>query len=137
MEAFVATAREDPAKVEAQLRAMERDGGEGTVDFGRGRKIHVSSLNKVYFPKAGVTKGALMRYYAHIWPVLRPHVEGRALILKRHPDGVGGPMFFQQNAGANVPEGVRVATMDTVDEGPKPRIVGGDLLTLLYTVQLG
>jgi bifunctional non-homologous end joining protein LigD len=30
-----------------------------------------------------------------------------------------------------------VATLDTVDLGTKPRIVGGDLLTLLYTVQLG
>lgn len=46
-------------------------------------------------------------------------------------------MFFQQNAGAHVPEGVRVETIDTQDEGPKPRLVGGDLVTLLYTVQIG
>jgi bifunctional non-homologous end joining protein LigD len=133
----VRRSREDPERVESQLRAIERDGGDGEVDFGGRRKLHVSSLDKVYFPKAGVTKGALMRYYARIWPVLQPHVADRPLILKRHPDGVGGQMFFQQNAGPHVPEGVRVATLDTVDEGPKPRIIGGDLLTLLYTVQLG
>ena len=46
-------------------------------------------------------------------------------------------MFFQQNAGEHVPDVVRVATLDTVDLGAKPRIVGGDLPTLLYTVQLG
>jgi bifunctional non-homologous end joining protein LigD len=46
-------------------------------------------------------------------------------------------MFFQQNAGEHVPDVVRVATLDTVELGAKPRIIGGDLATLLYTVQLG
>ena len=46
-------------------------------------------------------------------------------------------MFFQQNAGEHVPDVVRVETLDTVDLGEKPRIIGGDLPTLLYTVQLG
>ena len=58
-------------------------------------------------------------------------------MLKRYPDGVAGSMFFQQNAGEHVPDVVRVATLDTVERGAKPRIVGGDLATLLYTVQLG
>ncbi|MEO7455391.1 MAG: hypothetical protein ABIY52_03965 [Gemmatimonadaceae bacterium] len=116
---------------------MERGGGDGDISFGGSRRLHVSSLGKTYFPETGATKGALMRYYAHIWPFLRPHVDGRPLVLQRHPDGVGGPVFFQQNAGPRVPDGVRVETLDTVEEGPKPRFVGGDLLTLLHTVQLG
>ncbi len=123
--------------VESQLRTIESAGGDGEVDFGRGKKLHVSSLDKIYFPKTGDTKGALMRYYTRIWPVLRPHVDGRPLVLKRFPEGVGGPVFFQQNAGPHVPDVVRVETLKTVEEGPKPRIIGGDLLTLLYTVQLG
>ena len=128
---------EDFAGVEAQLRALERGDGEGELTFARGATLHVSSLSKPYFPKSGITKGALMRYYTHVAPYLLPQIEGRALVLKRYPDGVAGPMFFQQNAGAHVPEVVRVATLDTVDLGEKPRIVGGDLATLLYTVQLG
>jgi bifunctional non-homologous end joining protein LigD len=125
------------ADVESQLLAIERGDGDGNIDFGRGKKLHVSSLAKEYFPKIGATKGALMRYYAHIWPLLQPHIDGRPLVLKRYPDGVGSAMFFQQNAGPHVPDGVRVETLKTVEEGPKPRIIGGDLLTLLYTVQLG
>jgi bifunctional non-homologous end joining protein LigD len=125
------------ADVESQLKAIEDGEDEGEIDFGRGKKLHVSSLSKTYFPKTGDTKGALMRYYARIWPFLQPHVDGRPLVLKRFPDGVGGPIFFQQNAGPHVPSAVRVETLNTVEEGPKPRIVGGDLLTLLYTVQLG
>ena len=125
------------ADVESQLQAIEDGDDEGEIDFGRGKKLHVSSLSKAYFPKTGDTKGALMRYYARIWPLLQPHVDGRPLVLKRFPDGVGGPVFFQQNAGPHVPSAVRVETLNTVEEGPKPRIIGGDLLTLLYTVQLG
>ena len=127
----------DFADVEAQLRAIERDGGEGELSFGRGETLHVSSLGKTFFPKAGVTKGDLMRYYTRVAPMLLPEIDGRALVLKRYPDGVDGPMFFQQNAGEHVPDVVRVETLDTVDLGEKPRIVGGDLPTLLYTVQLG
>ena len=124
------------ARVEAQLRQIERDGGSGKVDFGRGGTLQVSSLGKPYFEN-GITKGALMRYYANVWSALMPHVRDRPLVLKRYPDGASGPMFFQQNAGENVPDSVRVEEVETRDDGAKPRIIGGDLATLLYTVQIG
>ncbi|MDB4881586.1 MAG: dependent ligase [Gemmatimonadetes bacterium] len=127
----------DYSDVESQLRALERGDGEGELDLGRGKRLHVSSLSKPFFPDVDVTKGGLMRYYTSVAPWLLPEIEGRALVLKRYPNGVAGPMFFQQNAGEHVPEEVRVATLDTVELGAKPRIIGGDLLTLLYTVQLG
>jgi bifunctional non-homologous end joining protein LigD len=123
--------------VEAQLTAIERGDGEGELELGSSVTLHVSSLNKVYFPDAGVTKGALMRYYARVSPHLLPEIDGRPLVLKRYPDGVGGPMFFQQDAGAHVPSTVRVMALPTEDKGMRPRIIGGDLATLLYTVQLG
>jgi bifunctional non-homologous end joining protein LigD len=128
---------EDFRSVEAQLRALEHGDGEGELTFADGGTLHVSSLSKPFFPKPGITKGALMRYYTRVAPYLLPEIEGRALVLKRYPDGVAGSMFFQQNAGEHVPDAVRVATLDTVEQGAKPRIVGGDLATLLYTVQLG
>jgi bifunctional non-homologous end joining protein LigD len=126
-----------PAGVEAQLTAIERDGGEGTLELGRGVTLHVSSLGKLYFPDAGITKGALMRYYTRVSPLLLPQLEGRPLILKRYPEGVGGQMFFQQDAGPHVPDVVRTQALSTVEKGDRERFIGGDLATLLYTVQLG
>lgn len=120
-----------------QLEAIERDGGDGELSLGRGVTLHVSSLDKVYFPDAGVTKGALMRYYAQVSPVLLPQLEGRPLVLKRYPEGMNGQMFFQQDAGPHVPDVVRVQALDTEEKGKRMRIIGGDLATLLYTVQLG
>jgi bifunctional non-homologous end joining protein LigD len=77
-----------------------------------------------------------MRYYAHVAPILLPHVDRRPLILKRYPNGINGPSFFQQNAGTT-PPGVRVAEVETEAGERATRIIGGDLLTLLHTVQLG
>src|SRR5882762_8075053 len=65
------------ADVEAQLTTIERGKGEGELDLGRGVRLHVSSLAKVYFPEANVTKGALMRYYTRVSPHLLPEIEGR------------------------------------------------------------
>ena len=58
------------------------------------------------------------------------------LVLKRFPNGVTGSSFFQQNAG-DLPENVRTETIHTQGGSTNVRIVGGDLPTLLYTVQLG
>jgi bifunctional non-homologous end joining protein LigD len=126
-----------PADVDAQLAAIERGSGEGTLELGRGVTLHVSSLGKPFFPEAGITKGALMRYYTRVSPVLLPHIADRPLVLKRYPDGIGGPMFFQQDAGPHVPDVVRTEALPTESKGMRQRIIGGDLATLLYTVQLG
>jgi bifunctional non-homologous end joining protein LigD len=123
--------------VDSQLRELEAGEGEGELVLVRGSKLRVSNLGKVFFPDIGLTKGGLMRYYASVWPVLKPHIADRPLVLKRFPDGVGGSMFFQQNAGSRVPSAVRVEKLASGSEGAKPRIIGGDLATLLYTVQLG
>jgi bifunctional non-homologous end joining protein LigD len=125
------------AEVEAQLAAIERGAGAGELDLGRGVALHVSSLDKVYFPDLRITKGALMRYYTRVSPVLLPHIAGRPLVLKRYPEGVGGQMFFQQDAGPHVPDVVRTKALPTEEKGDRQRIIGGDLATLLYTVQLG
>jgi bifunctional non-homologous end joining protein LigD len=69
-------------------------------------------------------------------PVLLPVLKDRPLILKRYPNGIGGSSFFQQNAG-KYPKGVRVAEVATEDGKRAERIIGGDLITLLHTVQLG
>ena len=132
----VSSTRAESRRVIEQLDHLIED-GEGTLRFAGGRTLHVTSLTKPYFGKGGPTKGDLLRYYATIGPVLLPLIADRPLVLKRYPDGIEGPSFFQQNAGDNVPDGVRVADVDTGTGSKATRIIGGDLLTLLYGVQIG
>jgi len=123
--------------VEQQLADIERDTGDGTITLGRGAQLHVSSLGKIYFPEDGFTKGDLMRYYARVAPMILPVIADRPLVLKRTPEGITGETFFQQKPPEHAPSVVRIETVVS-DEGVRqPRITGGDLGTLLYTVQIG
>jgi bifunctional non-homologous end joining protein LigD len=122
--------------VVAQLEQLERDGRDGVVNVGGRKSLRVTNLGKVFFEDSGITKGDVMRYYARVAPVLLPLIDDRPLILKRYPNGISGSSFYQQNAG-KYPAGVRVASVVTEDGTRAERIIGGDLLTLLHTVQLG
>jgi len=97
----------------------------------------VSSLGKVFFPKDGFTKGDLMRFYATVAPYMLPAIKDRPLVLKRFPNGISGPSFYQQKAPDEAPDAVRVETIRNEENIEQRRLVGGDLATLLYTVQLG
>jgi bifunctional non-homologous end joining protein LigD len=123
--------------VEQQLEAIERDGGDGSIQIKRGVSLHVSSLDKVYFPADGYTKGDVMRYYARVAPQILPVMLDRPLVLKRTPEGIQGEVFFQQKPPEHAPPVVRVGTVVNDDGVSADRIVGGDLATLLYTVQIG
>ncbi|MQA90555.1 MAG: DNA ligase D [Gemmatimonas sp.] len=122
--------------VAARLRAMCADRGEGELNLGGGRTIGITSLEKKFFPESGHTKGDLLIYYARMAEHILPWMKDRPLVLKRFPNGVEGQSFYQQAAPDPAPDGVRI---ETVKEKGKPhrRLVGGNLTTLLYTIQLG
>ena len=133
-----ATARATRAtRIIAAIEHLIAGGGEGLLDLGPRRALEVSNLDKVFFPRTGHTKGDVMRYYAAIAPTLLPAIADRPLVMKRFPNGVEGQAFYQQKAPADAPPIVRVETV--ADEGitTQKRVIGGDLSTLLYLVQLG
>ena len=123
--------------VAAQLEEIETAGGDGTVALGRRVTLSVSSLDKVFFPRERFTKGDVMRYYAEVEEAILPIMRDRPLVLKRYPDGIDGQSFYQQKAPDRVPDGVRAETIRNERGERQRRLIGGDLITLLYTVQLG
>jgi len=74
-----------------------------------GRHLKVSNLDKVLYPEAGFTKGQVIDYFVRIAPVLLPHLQGRALTMKRYPNGVSGPYFYEKNCPEHRPEWVQTA----------------------------
>ena len=132
-----ASATYDSDSLVAQLAEIEKRRGDGTLDFGGGKSLKVSNLDKVFFPKEKYTKGDVMRYYVRIADLILPTVLDRPLVLKRFPNGIDGESFYQQKASETTPPGVRVEEIVTDNGDKQPRHIGGDLLTLLYTIQLG
>ncbi len=74
-----------------------------------GRRLSLSNLDKVFYPETGFTKGQVIDYYTRVAPVLLGHLRGRALTLKRYPDGVTGPYFYEKQCPRHRPDWVAVA----------------------------
>jgi bifunctional non-homologous end joining protein LigD len=121
------------ARVRDQLDALVPRGG-GRLELPDGGAFPVSNLGKRMWPQLGVTKGDLFRHYLDVAPFILPVVCDRPLVMRRFPDGVDGHSFFQHRAPDDVPAGVRRQAIAGDDVAT--RIVGGNLTTLLYMVQL-
>src|SRR5215469_10744243 len=74
-----------------------------------GKRLTLSNLDKVLYPEVGFTKGQVIDYFTRIAPVLLPHLKGRPLTLKRYPEGVRGPHFYEKNCPSHRPKWVSTA----------------------------
>jgi bifunctional non-homologous end joining protein LigD len=75
----------------------------------KGKKLSVSNLDKVLYPKVGFTKGQVIDYYIKVAPVLLPHLKDRPLTMKRYPNGVDKPFFYEKNCPTHRPNWVKTA----------------------------
>lgn len=121
------------ARVRDQLDALLAR-GSGRLELPDGSVLPVSNLAKRMWPQAGISKGELFRHYLDVAPYILPVLRDRPLIMKRLPDGVDGHSFYQHRAPDDVPAGVRRQAI--ADDDVPMRLVGGNLATLLYMVQL-
>jgi bifunctional non-homologous end joining protein LigD len=76
-----------------------------------GHTLSLSNLDKVLYPEAGFTKGHVIDYYTRVAPYVLGHLRGRPLTLKRYPDGVDGPYFYEKQCPSHRPEWVRTAAV--------------------------
>jgi bifunctional non-homologous end joining protein LigD len=100
--------RERVAAPPAPTERSVRGGVELDVD---GRTVRLSNPDKVLYPDAGFTKRDLVEYYKAIAPVLLPHLRDRPLTLKRYPDGVEGPHFYEKQSPRHRPEWVQTVSV--------------------------
>jgi bifunctional non-homologous end joining protein LigD len=104
-----------------------------------GRELKLTNLDKVLYPQAGFSKGEVVDYYAKVAPALLPHLAGRALTLRRFPEGVDDldAAFFEKRCPKHRPDWVKTAT---VLAGPRAGdidfCVCEDLPTLVWMAQL-
>lgn len=62
--------------------------------------LRITHPNRIIDAQSGATKGDLVAYYAHVAPLILPHLADRPVALIRAPAGVGGEQFFQKHAQA-------------------------------------
>jgi bifunctional non-homologous end joining protein LigD len=102
-----------------------------------GRRLPVSNLDKIFYPKVGFTKGQVIDYYIRIAPVLLPHLKDRPLTLKRYPNGVEGPFFYEKRCPTFRPQWFKTAPIWS--EGNNEHInycLANDLPSLVWAANL-
>jgi bifunctional non-homologous end joining protein LigD len=80
-----------------------------------GHQVKLSNLDKVLYPEAGFAKRDVIDYHARVAPVVLPHLDGRALTLKRYPNGVDAQFFYEKNASSHRPDWVSTARVGSID----------------------
>jgi bifunctional non-homologous end joining protein LigD len=78
-----------------------------------GRELKLTNLDKVLYPQAGFTKGEVVDYNAKVGPTLVPHLNGRAVTLRRFPEGVEDldSAFFEKRCPKHRPTWVKTASV--------------------------
>ncbi len=126
-----------PTAVKSKKKQPERAGlldssskeASVTVD---GHTLKLTNLHKVFYPREGYTKRDLLNYYDAVSSLLLPHLKDRPLSLKRYPNGIDHPYFFQKGSPESFPSWLRFEMVDDIRY-----VVAEDRASLLYLTNLG
>jgi bifunctional non-homologous end joining protein LigD len=102
-----------------------------------GHHVAVSNPDKLYFPRAGITKLELVQYYLAVADGVLRGVARRPQIMKRFVDGAEGEPFYQKRAPARRPDWVEVATFTFPSGRHADEVVVNNTAQLVYVVNLG
>jgi bifunctional non-homologous end joining protein LigD len=115
---------------------IPRGVSEADVDVDGGR-VHLTNLEKVFWPELGLTKRDLLQYYLDVSQWVLPHVKNRAMVMKRYPNGIHGPFFFMKRAPLPRPDFIPICSI----EHASGNIIGFPVIqhvgSLLWVVNLG
>lgn len=113
-------------------------GGSRQVEVD-GRELRLTNLDKVLYPEAGFTKGEMVDYYARVAEAIVPHLAGRAVTLRRFPEGVDDldAAFFEKRCPKHRPKWVKTARVEAGPHAGKIDFCVCDSLpTLVWMAQL-
>ncbi|HEV7484022.1 MAG TPA: non-homologous end-joining DNA ligase [Solirubrobacterales bacterium] len=78
-----------------------------------GRELKLTNLDKVLYPGVGFSKGEMVDYYAKVAEAMVPHLKGRAVTLRRFPEGVDDldSAFFEKRCPKHRPKWVKTTNV--------------------------
>lgn len=112
----------------------ESDSAEIEVE---GRPVILTNLHKPFWPKLGLTKRDLLRYYLGVAAVLLPHVKDRAMVMKRYPNGAAGDFFFMKRAPKPRPSWIEICSIKHSSGNVIDFPMIQDLASLMWVINLG
>lgn len=101
------------------------------------RNIELSNLDKIWFPKSKITKGAIVNYYFQVADFIVPHIKNHPLTMQRFPSGITGESFYQKNAGTYFPDWIKTIAIGKQEGGKVHYVIGNNPGTLVYLANQG
>ncbi len=123
-----------PAKSSHAEIPRDVDNAELTV---AGGTVHLTNLQKLFWPALGLTKRDLLQYYLDVSPWLLPHLKDRAMVMKRYPNGIDGEFFFMKRAPSPRPDSIPICSIEHGSGNVIGFPVIQDVSSLLWVVNLG
>ncbi len=117
-------------------REIPTDADAATLRFGE-RAVGLTNLGKVFFAQANLAKRDLLQYYLDIAPLLLPHLQDRAMVMKRYPHGAAGEFFFMKRTPAGAPPWLRTCRIEHDSGNVIDFPIVDDAAALLWIVNLG
>jgi bifunctional non-homologous end joining protein LigD len=102
-----------------------------------GHQVAISNPGKVYFPRAGVTKLDMVRYYLAVAPGALGGVSHRPMALKRFVNGAENEPFFQKRAPEKRPDFVQTVELRFPSGRTADEVVVADEAALAWVINLG
>ncbi len=102
-----------------------------------GIEVPVTNPRKMFWPKLGITKLDLVRYYLSVAEGALRGVARRPMILKRYVNGVEGEPFYQKRAAEKRPPWVETVTFTFPSGRTADEVVVTNRAQLAYIVNLG
>jgi bifunctional non-homologous end joining protein LigD len=112
----------------------EQSGGKATTTVD-GRELKLSNLAKPLYPTSRFLKRDVIDFYSAVATTIIAHLQGRALTVKRWPDGVDGKAFFQKQAPAHRPDWVKTVTLPS-EKKPIDYLLAEDRATIVWLANL-
>jgi bifunctional non-homologous end joining protein LigD len=131
------TAQPNGKGYEATTRRRAEPSELSKLVAGLSNRIAFTNLDKCIYPKRGITKAALLAYYALVCDWMLPHVANRPLTLVRCPDGPQAGCFYQKHATAGVPDVIGRIDIAEGDGSKSTYLAIADVAGLLGVVQHG
>jgi len=100
-------------------------------------RAKLSNLDKILYPELTLSKADIIEYYIKAAPWMLPHLQDRALVRTRYPDGVYGESFYEKDSPKGAPEWVKTFTKYSASVGKDTSyVVCNDLDTLIWLANL-
>ncbi len=101
-------------------------------------ELKFTNLDKVFWPKEGITKRDLINYYYQAAPFILPYLKDRPQSMNRFPNGIEGEGFYFKNVTDTAPDWAETYLYHSdADDKDRHYLVGKDEATLLYMANLG